>query len=216
MNGFAQILLEEYGDKLNAAGVDYLNEIHDNALQMGALIDALLSLSHVSRAELKSQRIDLSLLARAAIERLKASEPERAVEVVVPPYLWAQGDSELARALVDNLLGNAWKFTSKTPLARIEMGAVDVDGVCTFFVRDNGAGFDMAHAAKLFAPFQRLHSPAEFSGTGVGLATVQRIVHRHSGRIWALGAVGEGATFYFTLPGYSLVSTTPEPMGGRQ
>jgi PAS domain S-box-containing protein len=216
MNGFAQILLEEYGDKLNAAGVDYLNEIHDNALQMGALIDALLSLSHVSRAELKSQRIDLSLLARAAIERLKASEPERAVEVVVPPYLWAQGDSELARALVDNLLGNAWKFTSKTPLARIEMGAVDVDGVCTFFVRDNGAGFDMAHAAKLFAPFQRLHSPAEFSGTGVGLATVQRIVHRHSGRIWALGAVGEGATFYFTLPGDSLVSTTPEPMGGRQ
>lgn len=201
MNGFAQILLEEYGDKLDAAGVDCLHEIHDNALRMGALIDALLSLSHVARTELKSQRIDLALLARASLEHLKASEPKRQVEVVVPEHLFAQLDPQLGRTLVDNLLGNAWKFTSKMPLAHIELGSGEVEGARAFFVRDNGAGFDMAHVEKLFAPFQRLHSATDFSGTGIGLATAQRIVHRHGGRIWAQGAVGRGATFYFSLPG---------------
>ncbi len=201
MNGFAQILLEDYGDKLDAAGVDCLHEIHDNALRMGALIDALLSLSHVSRTELRPQPIDLAQLSRAAIERLKAAEPGREVEIVVPEHLWAQVDPQLARTLLDNLIGNAWKFTSKTPLARIEVGSDEVDGVRAFFVRDNGAGFDTAHALKLFAPFQRLHSEAEFGGTGIGLATAQRIVHRHGGRIWAQGVTGEGATFHFSLPG---------------
>jgi PAS domain S-box-containing protein len=201
MNGFAQILLEDYGDQLDANGVDCLREIHQNALRMAALIDALLSLSQVSRTELNPQPIDLALLARAALERLKASDPAREVEFATPAHLLARLDPQLARTLLDNLIGNAWKFTSKTPLARIEVGAENADGVPAFCVRDNGAGFDMAHAEKLFAPFQRLHNSTEFSGTGIGLATVQRIVHRHGGRIWAHGALGEGAAFYFTVPG---------------
>jgi PAS domain S-box-containing protein len=201
MNGFAQILLEDYGSKLDASGVDCLREIHQNALRMAALIDSLLSLSQVSRTELNPQRIDLALLARGAFQRLQASEPEREVELASPKHLWARLDPQLARTLLDNLIGNAWKFTGKTPLARIEVGAEDANGVPAFYVRDNGAGFDMAYAEKLFAPFQRLHSSDEFSGTGVGLATAQRIVHRHGGRIWAQGSVGEGAAFYFTVPG---------------
>jgi light-regulated signal transduction histidine kinase (bacteriophytochrome) len=200
LSGFAQILLEEGTGKLSASGIDCLQEIRDNALRMNALIDALLSLSQVSRAELNLQRVDMALLARASVERLKASEPKRLVEVVVPEVLWAHADVQLARALLEHLLGNAWKFTNKTPRARIEMGVSEVDGESAFFVRDNGAGFDMAYAAKLFAPFQRLHNAGEFSGTGIGLASAQRIVHRHSGRIWAQGAVGKGATFRFTLP----------------
>jgi PAS domain S-box-containing protein len=209
MSGFAQILLEDYQDKLNAGGVDCLHEIRDNALRMGALIDALLSLSQVSRSEVKPQRIDLALLARAALERLKASEPERKVQAVLPRHLWALLDPPLARTLLQILLGNAWKFTSKTPLPRIEVGAVEVEGVSAFFVSDNGAGFDMAHKEKLFVPFQRLHSSAEFRGAGAGLASARRIVHRHRGRIWAQGAVGEGATFYFSLP-----KDEPPPHGG--
>jgi light-regulated signal transduction histidine kinase (bacteriophytochrome) len=135
------------------------------------------------------------------MDRLKAAEPGRSVELVIPAHLPAYLDAQLARALLDNLLGNAWKFTSKTPLARIELGSEEVDGASAYFVRDNGAGFDMAHAERLFGPFQRLHSASEFSGTGIGLATVQRIVRRHGGRIWAESAPGEGATFHFTLSG---------------
>jgi signal transduction histidine kinase len=168
---------------------------------MGALIDALLSLAHVARTALKPQRIDLALLARDTLKRLKASEPERKVDVVLPGHLWAFRDPQLASNLVDNLLDNAWKFTRKTPLGRIELGSAEVEGAHTFMVRDNGAGFDMAHKAKLFGPFQRLHSTSDFAGTGIGLATAQRIVVRHGGRIWAEAAVNEGATFYFTLPG---------------
>jgi PAS domain S-box-containing protein len=201
MNGFAQVLLEEYADKLDAAGIECLHEIHDNAVRMGSLIDALLSLAHVSRSTLKPQRIDLSLLARAAFKRMRASDPGRTVDVVLPDHLWAYLDPPLASNLVDNLLDNAWKFSSKTPNARIELGVSEMEGERAFFVRDNGSGFDMAHKAKLFGPFQRLHSSAEFSGTGIGLATAQRIVHRHSGRIWAEAVVDGGATFYFTLPG---------------
>jgi light-regulated signal transduction histidine kinase (bacteriophytochrome) len=209
MSGFAQILLEDYQDKLDADGVDCLHEIRDNAARMGALIDALLSLSQVSRSEMKPRRIDLSLLAGAALERLKASEPERKVEALVPRQLWAFLDPPLARTLLEILIGNAWKFTGKTPLARIEVGTADVEGVPAFFVSDNGAGFDPAHEKKLFLPFQRLHTSAEFRGTGVGLATARRIVHRHRGRIWARGAVGEGAAFYFSLP------ADGPPAGGR-
>jgi len=199
MNGFAQILLEDYGDKLDAEGHVVLQQIMSNASRMAALIDALLSLSRVSRADLRVDRVDLATLARSAVSQLAASEPERKVDVVVPEHLWAELDPNLARVLIDNLVGNAWKFTCKTPDAQLEVGRNEADGVRSFFVRDNGTGFDMNFADKLFAPFQRLHRTSEFPGTGIGLATVQRVVHRHGGRIWAEGSLGRGATFYFTL-----------------
>ncbi|HEV8238245.1 MAG TPA: PAS domain S-box protein [Thermoanaerobaculia bacterium] len=203
MNGFAQILLSEYGDKLDADGIDALHEIRNNADRMGELIDALLSLAQVARTELKPQPVDLTVLARKTLERLQAAEPGRRVEVSVAAHLPAILDARLARTLLDNLLGNAWKFTAKAPLARIEVGAEQVDGQVAYFVRDNGAGFDMAHAQRLFGPFQRLHKATEFGGTGIGLATVQRIIRRHGGRIWAQSAPGQGATFRFTLQGQS-------------
>ncbi len=199
MNGYAQLLLDEHGDKLDEDGRASLESILLNARRMGALIDALLSLSRLSRTELRVERVDLATLARAALSQLGSGEPEREVDVVVQSPLWAELDPHLARALTDNLLGNAWKFTAKVAAARIEVGVTETREGRAFFVRDNGAGFDMAFADKLFAPFQRLHPATEFPGTGVGLATVQRVVQRHGGRIWAEGATGSGATFYFTL-----------------
>jgi PAS domain S-box-containing protein len=203
MSGFARVLLDGQADKLDAAGRDYLEEIHCNAQKMQALIDALLSLSHVTRTEPRLERVDLSALFRATAAQLAATEPQRKVSIVVQDRLSADVDLQLARALFDNLLGNAWKFTAHAPDARIEFGATEAHGMRTLFISDNGAGFDMAHAENLFAPFQRLHTTAEFPGTGIGLATVRRIVHRHGGRIWAEGKVGKGAVFYFTLPGAS-------------
>ena len=167
---------------------------------MGSLIDALLALSRVIRAELTREPVDLTAMVRAAAAALARREPGRVVEVSVQDGLRAEADPRLARVLVDNLLGNAWKFTGKRPDARIELGSLEVAGGEAFFIRDNGAGFDMTYAGKLFAPFQRLHTASEFPGNGIGLATAQRIVQRHGGRIWAEGAVGAGATFYFTLP----------------
>jgi PAS domain S-box-containing protein len=206
MSGFAQVLLEGYGGKLDAEGQDWLQEIMLNAQKMGALIDGLLSLARVTRSALRRGPVDLSSVFRAIAQQLAAAEPDRVVEIVVQENLAAHVDPTLARALLDNLLRNAWKFTSKTPAARIELGVTDRHGTPAFFVRDNGAGFDMAYASKLFAPFQRLHTSDEFPGTGIGLATGQRIVHRHGGRIWAEGAVDAGATFYFTLPAPSGVT----------
>jgi PAS domain S-box-containing protein len=200
MNGFAQLLLDTYRDKLDAEGQDFLHEIRLNASKMADLIDGLLSLARVTRSDLKREHADLSEIARDVAARLRAAEPHRAVEVTVQEVPSADVDPRLARALFENLLGNAWKFTSKQSVARIEFGATERDGAPVFFVRDNGAGFDMAYANKLFAPFQRLHTVDEFVGTGIGLATVQRIVHRHGGRIWAEGTVGCGARFYFTIP----------------
>jgi light-regulated signal transduction histidine kinase (bacteriophytochrome) len=200
MNGFAQMLLDTCKGKLDADGEDWLQEIVANAKKMGELIDALLSLARLTRSELRPECVDLSEVVRDAASHLRALEPDRAIEIDVQDGLHADVDSRLARALIDNLLGNAWKFTCKAPRPRIEFGAIDKDGALTFFVRDNGAGFDMAFANKLFAPFQRLHSTAEFPGTGIGLATVQRIVHRHGTRVWAEGEVNRGATFYFSLP----------------
>ncbi len=199
MSGFAHVLLDEYQDKLDADGRDALQEILLNARRMAELIDALLSLARVTRSELKPVAVDLAALARAIVARLDAEEPRPAREVVVHENLQAWIDPLLARALLDNLLGNAWKFTRRAAAPRVEVGCVEGEGGRVFFVRDNGAGFDMAYANKLFAPFQRLHAIAEYPGTGVGLATVQRIVHRHGGRIWAEGRVGEGATFLFTV-----------------
>jgi light-regulated signal transduction histidine kinase (bacteriophytochrome) len=199
MNGFAQVLLDTYSDKLDADGQDWLQEILQNAKKMADLIDGLLSLARVTRSELRPERADLSAIAREVAGQLASSEPERTTAVEIHDQLFAFVDPRLARVVLDNLLGNAWKFTSKVTSARIEFGVVDIDDAPAFFVRDNGAGFDMAFANKMFAPFQRLHTAGEFPGTGIGLATVQRILHRHGGRIWADGAVDRGATFYFAL-----------------
>lgn len=196
MNGFAQILLEDHGAALPPEAVGYLARIRANAGRMAALIDALLGLSRLSRGDLELQTVDLSAVARSVISQLTAAEPHRAVEAEVAEGLRATADARLARTVLENLIGNAWKFTGRSPSPRIAIGSSDGE---TFFVRDNGAGFDVASAAKLFSPFERLHSADQFPGTGIGLATVQRIVHRHGGRIWAEAQVGAGATFFFTL-----------------
>ena len=200
MNGFAQVLLDTYRDKLDADGQDWLEEIVLNAGKMGALIDALLSLARLTRSEPRREMVDLSSVVRATVKQLVATEPGRKVEVVVQDHLMADLDPVLARALIENLLSNAWKFTSKVPLARVEFGSTVSDGARAFFVRDNGAGFDMNFADKLFGPFQRLHTTEDFPGTGIGLATVQRIARRHGGRTWADSRVNGGATFYFAFP----------------
>jgi light-regulated signal transduction histidine kinase (bacteriophytochrome) len=166
---------------------------------MAHLIEDLLQLSRVTRAELKRSRVDLSALGQAILNEYARQEPERATSVQMQPSMAAYGDPNLLRVVMENLLGNAWKFTSRTTSPRIEAGCSRADGATVYYVRDNGAGFDMRYVDKLFQPFQRLHAPSEFEGTGVGLATVQRIIRRHGGHIWAESAVDEGATFYFTL-----------------
>jgi signal transduction histidine kinase len=199
INGFSRVLIEDYGTKLDAEAHQYLARIGAATERMGELIDALLSLARVTRAELTREPVSLTRLADGVVRQLRATHPDREVDFVNEEEVVAHGDPALLRAVLENLLGNAWKFTGKTQDARITFGVERDSGVATYFVRDNGAGFDMAYAKKLFAPFQRLHTQGEFAGTGVGLATVQRIVHRHGGRIWAEGAVGRGATLRFTL-----------------
>ena len=199
IDGFSQALLTRHATALDAKGSDYLNRVRAAAQRMGELIDALLQLSQINRTQIARQRCDLSEAARALADELARRDPDRAVTFAIPDGIVAQADGRMVRALLDNLLGNAWKFTAKTAGARIELCADVESGETIYRVRDNGAGFDMAYAAKLFAPFQRLHSEAEFKGTGIGLATVRRIVDRHGGRVWAEGAVGRGATVSFTL-----------------
>ena len=199
ISGFGEILLTSYSAVLDARGRHYLERIHTATAQMGRLIDDLLALSRLSRAEMRTASVDLTDLARAVAAALQQSEPERAVTWDIAPGLTAPGDAALLRVALDNLLGNAWKFTSGHPQARITVGARQEEGETVYFVRDDGAGFDMAYADKLFGAFQRLHTTREFAGTGIGLATVQRIVHRHGGRVWAQGAVEGGATISFTL-----------------
>jgi signal transduction histidine kinase len=200
IHSFAEILRAEYADKVDAEARDYLERIVGSAVLMGKLIDALLSLARVSRSALHAEPVDLAVLARSVGAAFAAAQADRAVELVVADRLATTMDPALARTLIENLLGNAWKFTLRTSAARIEVGVTDADGTRVFFVRDNGAGFDMAKARKLFTPFHRLHAPSEFPGTGIGLATCHRIVDRHGGRIWAEGRVGQGATIFFTLP----------------
>jgi PAS domain S-box-containing protein len=201
IDGFSQALLEECFDKLDAEGRQHLTYVRESAQQMGRLIDDLLSLSRVARSELRMEPIDMSALALNSLRLLKRAHRERTVEVVVQPDVAARGDQRLIGVLLDNLLSNAWKFTNKTEHARIEFGTqVGADRQVEYFVKDNGAGFDMKFVHKLFGVFQRIHSSSEFEGTGIGLATVQRIVARHGGRVRAEGAVGRGATFLFTLP----------------
>jgi len=166
---------------------------------MGQLIEDLLNLSRVSRGGLERRDADISELARQVVTELQTREPQRKVDISIWDGMRANADSRLLRAALENLIGNAWKFSSKTDKARIEIGSLSDDGRAVFYVRDNGAGFDMAYANKLFGAFQRLHSGNEYQGTGIGLATVQRIVHRHGGRIWADAKPGKGAAFYFTL-----------------
>jgi signal transduction histidine kinase len=199
IDGFTQALLEEQADKLDEKGQDHLRRVRSAARRMAELIEDLLRLSRVTRAEMRHEWVDLSDLARSVLEELRKTQPERRAEFIIASGLTVEGDGQLLRVVLENLLGNAWKFTQKCPSARIEFGVTQHDGQRTYFVRDNGVGFDMTYAGKLFAPFQRLHTVEEFPGTGIGLATVQRIIHRHSGRIWAEGEVGKGATFYFTL-----------------
>jgi signal transduction histidine kinase len=199
IDGFSHMLLEDYADELDDEGKDYLRRVRAGARRMGELIDALLSLSRLMRDEMRSETIDLSAMAGEISDDLRRTHPKREVEVQITPGLAANGDARLLQVALENLLGNAWKFTGEETHAKIEFGAVRRDGTPVYYVRDNGAGFDQTYAGKLFGPFQRLHRAGEFEGTGIGLATVQRVVHRHGGRIWAEGEVGRGATFYFTL-----------------
>jgi len=200
IDGFSQALLEDLGDKLDDQSRRHLERIRGGAQQMGQLIDGLLALSRVTRTSLKLEQADVSAHAQMIVEELRREEPGRQVEVVIAPGMAARCDVRLLKQVLQNLLGNAWKFTAKKAHARIEVGTISHDGTAAYFVRDDGAGFDQAYAAKLFGVFQRLHDPAEFSGTGIGLSIVQRIVERHGGKVWAEGAVDKGATFYFTLP----------------
>jgi signal transduction histidine kinase len=200
IDGFSRALLEHYADILDAQGRDYLQRILEATQRMVDLIAALLALSHATQAEISRELVDVSALARAIAADLQQREPARRVEFVIADGLVAHGDARLLGVVLDNLFSNAWKFTARQPRARIEFGSLPPHADSpVFFVRDNGVGFDTAYADKLFGAFQRLHRRTEYPGTGIGLATVQRIIHRHGGRIWAEGAIEQGATFYFTL-----------------
>jgi signal transduction histidine kinase len=200
IDGFSQALLEDYAAQLDDVGEDYLHRVRAAAQRMGQLIDDLLKLARVSRATLNQEPVDLSAIVEAIVDDLRSESPGREADVSIEQGLAATGDAHLIRIALENLLHNAWKYTGKRAGARIEFGQDVHDGQPRYFVRDNGAGFDMAYAGKLFGAFQRLHDAKEYAGTGVGLATVQRIIHRHGGRIWADAAVDAGAVFYFTLP----------------
>lgn len=208
IDGFSKLVLDDHAGQLDAKAQDYLRIVRESAQRMGELIDDLLLLSRVGRADLSRDRVDLSSVARAACEELKKQDPSRQVTMCIEDQLLVEADCGLMRVAFENLLGNAWKFTAKVEVARIEVGTDQQEGVTVFFVRDNGAGFNMSYAERLFSPFQRLHTESQFPGTGIGLATVHRIIDRHGGRIWARSAVDQGATFYFTIP--------PARPGGRR
>jgi light-regulated signal transduction histidine kinase (bacteriophytochrome) len=201
IDGFSQALLEEYQDKpLDDTGKTYLERVRKATQKMGFLIDDILKLSRVTRSEFQYESIDLSYMVREIAEKVKKNNPERTVDVTVREGINVKGDPYLMRIALDNLMENAWKFTARGPRPKIEFGSIDRDGETINFIKDDGVGFDMAYVDKLFGAFERLHTSHEFPGTGIGLATVRRIIHRHGGRIWAEGEVGKGATFYFTLP----------------
>jgi PAS domain S-box-containing protein len=199
IHGFSQAILEDYADKFDHQGKDFLQRICGASQRMTRLMDDLLSLARVSRSDLHRKTVDLSLLAHAIEMEFKTREPDRQAVFAIRKGLVANGDSRLLRLVLENLFGNAWKFTSKHSRATIEFGMTEKNGKPAYFVRDDGVGFNMAYVEKLFNPFQRLHDQKDFDGTGIGLATVQRIINRHGGRVWAEGAIEKGATFYFTL-----------------
>jgi two-component system, sensor histidine kinase and response regulator len=199
IDSFSRAILESQGERLDDPGRRYLDRVREASQQMSQLIDDVLYLSRVTRADLREQDVDLSALTTLILSQLQESEPARKVEIKVRPGVVVTGDGQLLRIALENLLENAWKFTGKQQDSRVEFGVTQASGEPTYFVRDNGAGFDMTYADRLFGPFQRLHAQGEFPGSGIGLATVQRIIHRHGGQVWAEGLVGQGATFQFTL-----------------
>jgi signal transduction histidine kinase len=200
LNGFTYVLLKEYGDKLDTKAKELLQHIRGSGRRMIQLIDDLLNLSRVTSSALQAEPVDLTAIARSIAGDLIHLDPNRKVEFIIPSVDRAYGDPRLLRIVLDNLLRNAWKYTSAHETARIEFGSTFQNDRLVYFVRDDGAGFDPRSADRLFQPFQRLHPTAEFPGNGIGLATVQRIVRRHGGEIWASAAVEQGATFYFWLP----------------
>jgi len=213
IDGFSQALVKEYRERLDDTGIDYLHRIRNAAQRMSQLIDDLLRLSQVGRTAIARESVDLSTMANALLADLQQQEPARQVGVVIAPGLRVHADPHLMQVVLTNLLSNAWKFTAPQSEARIEVGLDAQRGEAAMFVRDNGVGFDMEYAGKLFGAFQRLHAMHEFAGTGVGLATVKRIIERHGGRIWADAAPDRGATFYFTLGGDSHDDQANDPAG---
>jgi light-regulated signal transduction histidine kinase (bacteriophytochrome) len=200
IDGFSHILLDDYGSKLDPAASGYLHRIRTAAQRMAQLIDDLLELSRVTRGELFIEPVNITALAKSIVGDLKAANPERQTKITIEPKLRAQGDVNLLQIMLQNLIANAWKYTSKEAVAEITLGKLDAEQNNIFYIRDNGAGFDMRFANKLFGAFQRLHGSDEFEGTGIGLATVQRIIERHGGKVWGESEMGKGATFYFQLP----------------
>lgn len=199
IDGFSQALLEDYAGQLDNKGKEYLQRVRAAVQRMGALIDDLLDLSRITRTEMRREAIDLSQIAQSIADELRGTQPDRTAEFVITPGLQVQADPRLIRVVLENLLRNSWKFTSKRENTRIEFGRTAANGHSAFFVKDNGAGFDPNYSSRLFGAFQRLHSASEFPGTGVGLATVQRVILRHGGKIWAESDVDRGATFFFEL-----------------
>ena len=199
IDSFSRAILESQGRRLDDEGRKFLSRVREASQQMAQLIDDVLYLSRVTRSDLRDQDVDLSEVAELVVSRLQEGQPNRRMEVKIRPGVVVTGDGQLLKIALENLLQNAWKFTGNQAEPRIEFGVTQTSGEPTYFIRDNGAGFEMTYAARLFGPFQRLHSQQEFPGNGIGLATVQRIIHRHGGKVWAEGLVGQGATFYFTL-----------------
>jgi light-regulated signal transduction histidine kinase (bacteriophytochrome) len=200
INGFSHLLERTVTGNVSEKGQHYLNRIRAGTRQMGELIDGLLSLAQLSRDKLQFSEVDLAGIARSIGKECRERDPERQAQILVQETMQARGDRRLLSVILQNLLGNAWKFTSRVEMARIEVGSQPQEaGETVYFVKDNGAGFDMAYAEKLFGTFQRLHSPADFAGTGIGLATVKRVIDRHGGRVWAQSKEGEGTVFFFTL-----------------
>lgn len=199
IDGWSLALLEDYRDKLDEQALEYLDSIRADAQRMGQLIDDMLRLAQVSRGHMERALVDMGAISHSVAARLRERQPKRRVEFTVQPGLTAWGDAGLLEIALKNLIDNAWKFSSTRPVARVEFGRTEVESRSAFFVRDNGVGFDMTYVHKLFGAFQRLHKASDFPGTGIGLAIVQRVVHRHNGCVWAESKPGGGATFYFTL-----------------
>jgi len=212
IEGFSRLLLEPpYTEQLDATGQDYLQRIHRASLRLAQMMDEMLQLVRLARNGVKSERVDLSRMAEEILAGLQAGAPARRVETAVEPDIALTGDAQLLRLALEHLLGNAWKFTARRDAASISFGRETEDGVPAICVRDNGDGFEQKYADKLFRAFQRLHTGSEFEGSGIGLATVRRVMHAHGGRVWARGQRGAGASFYFTLPGMTAATRTAQP-----